>query len=305
MITVEKIDYAPFGGCLKISNGEKEIVATLEKGPYIVRCAFVGEENMFYEDRENKYTNDVTESEFKGNTWRVTGGHRLWISPERHPRTYYPDDYAVSCEITARGAVLKAPVQEWTHMQYTTEIEMEDNGDVKIKHSVTNKGAWGVKIAPWTVTVMQTGGIAVIPANTRKTGFFPNKWVCFWDYTHMNDPRIYLGEKYSALLQRTDCETAAKIGFINERGCMVCFVNGNAFVKKFGFEEGAEYPDNGCNCESYTCDGYTEMECLSPLTNLDAGETAVHEERWHLVRSKEIDIRDENATIAEVERVLR
>lgn len=304
MITVEKIQYADYGECVKISNGEKELIATLERGPYIIRYAFAGEENMFFEDVNNKYTNDVTESEFKGNTWCVVGGHRLWISPERHPRTYYPDDYAVDCKITESGAVLKAPVQEWTYMQYTTEIEMEENGDVNIKHYVTNKGAWATKIAPWTVTVMQTGGLAVIPQNERKTGFFPNKWACFWDYTPMNDNRLYLGEKYATLTQKTDCEKAAKVGFLNEHGYMVYFVNGNAFIKKFGFEEGAEYPDNGCNCESYTCDGYTEMECLSPFVTLDSNKTTVHEESWSLVRSKSVSPTDENAIAAELDRII-
>ncbi len=304
MIKSEKISFGNYGECLRITNGEKELIATLERGPYIVRYAFIGEDNMFFEDAENKYTNDVTDSEFKGNTWCVVGGHRLWLSPERHPRTYYPDDYAVSCAITEKGAVLKAPVQEWTHMQYTTEIEMEENGSVKLKHYVTNKGAWAAKIAPWTVTVMQTGGLAVIPQNERKTGFFPNKWVCFWDYTPMNDDRLYLGERYAALTQKTDCEKAAKVGFLNEHGYMVYFVNGNAFVKKFGFEKNAEYPDNGCNCESYTCDGYTEMECLSPFVILDSNETTVHEEEWSLVRSAKVEPTDEEGIKAELDRII-
>ncbi|MCD8049610.1 MAG: hypothetical protein LUG52_08450 [Clostridia bacterium] len=302
-IVVEKISCEHYGECVRISNGEKEVVATLERGPYIVRCAYVGEKNMFFEDFENKYTNDVTNSPFKGNTWRVVGGHRLWLSPERHPRTYYPDDYAVECEIKENGVILTAPEQEWTNMQYTTEIEMTEDGDVKIKHTVTNTGAWAVKVAPWTVSVMQTGGLAVIPQNVCDTGFFPNKWVNFWQYTPMNDERIYLGEKFVTLSQDCDCDRAAKIGVLNEHGYMIYFVNGCAFVKKFGFVRGAEYPDNGCNCESYTCDGYTEMECLSPFVTIDAGDVAVHEEEWSLVRADEVSACDEAALSAAVAKI--
>ena len=94
-VVSEKIICENYGECVRISNGEKELIATIERGPYIVRYAYIGEENMFYEDLDNKYTNDVTASEFKGNTWCVVGGHRLWLSPEKHPRTYYPDDYRV------------------------------------------------------------------------------------------------------------------------------------------------------------------------------------------------------------------
>ncbi len=282
-VTVEKVTYGNYGECIKISNGEKEVIATLERGPYIVRYAYVGEDNMFFEDVENKYTNDVSASPFKGDTWCVVGGHRLWLSPERHPRTYYPDDYEVKCTIVDNGAVLEAPVQEWTYMQFTTCITMNEDGDVDVKHTVTNHGAWATKIAPWTVTVCQTGGLCVIPQNVTDTGFFPNKWMCFWSYTPMNDERLYIGDKYITVDQK-NMEKAAKIGVLNEHGYMVYFVNDAAFVKKFDYVKGAEYPDHNCNCESYTCDGYTEMECLSPFTELDANETTTHCESWKLVR---------------------
>lgn len=303
-VRVEKVCLENYGECVKISNGEKELVATLERGPYIVRYAFVGEENMFYEDLDGKYTNDVTASPFIKDTWHVVGGHRLWISPERHPRTYYPDDYSVECVITERGAILRAPVQEWTLMQYTTEIEMRDNGDVDLKHYITNKGAWPTKIAPWTISVMRPGGLAVIPQNKRDTAYFPNKWAAFWPYTPMNDDRLYLGESFATISQKCDCEKAAKVGFLNEHGYMIYFVNNNAFVKKFGFDKSAEYPDNGCNCESYTCDGYTEMECLSPFVTLDANESVTHEEEWVLARSEFVAANDEAAIAEAVKKII-
>ncbi len=303
-VEVSRITYGNYGECLKITNGEKEVIATLERGPYIVRYAYVGEGNMFFEDVENKYTNDVSASLFKGDTWCVVGGHRLWISPERHPRTYYPDDYKVKCTITANGAVLEAPVQEWTFMQQTTEISMNENGDVDIKHSVTNCGAWGTTIAPWTVTVCQTGGLCVIPQNVTDTGFFPNKWVCFWQYTPMNDERFYIGDKYITVDQK-NMEKAAKLGVSNEHGYMVYFVNDCAFVKKFGFVRGAQYPDNNCNCECYTCDGYTEMECLSPLALLEANETVVHTESWSLTRAVKPALNNEDAIAKAMSEVIK
>lgn len=284
-VEVSKVIYENYGECLKITNGEKELIATLERGPYIVRYAYVGEENMFFEDKENKYTNDVSASPFNGDTWCVVGGHRLWISPERHPRTYYPDDYKVECTLTENGAVLVAGEQEWTHMQQTTNVQMDENGDVKIIHTVKNCGAWATEIAPWTVTVCQTGGLCVIPQNVTDTGFFPNKWVCFWQYTPMNDERFYIGDKFITVEQK-NMEKAAKLGVSNEHGYMVYFANNAAFVKQFGFERGEKYPDNNCNCECYTCDGYTEMECLSPLKMLEAGETVSHYESWKLTRSE-------------------
>lgn len=303
-VEVSKVTYGNYGECLKVTNGEKELIATLERGPYIVRYAYVGEENMFFEDKENKYTNDVSASPFKGDTWCVVGGHRLWISPERHPRTYYPDDYAVKCTLTDNGALLEAPEQEWTHMQQSTAIVMDENGDVEIKHTVKNCGAWGVEIAPWTVTVCQTGGLCVIPQNVTNTGFFPNKWVCFWQYTPMNDERFYIGDKFLTVEQK-NMDKAAKVGVLNEHGYMTYFVNGAAFVKKFGFVRGEKYPDNNCNCECYTCDGYTEMECLSPLALLESGETVTHAESWSLTRAQMPARCDEDAIAKAMNEVIK
>ena len=40
-VEVSRVTYSNYGECLKITNGEKELIATLERGPYIVRYAYV------------------------------------------------------------------------------------------------------------------------------------------------------------------------------------------------------------------------------------------------------------------------
>ncbi len=82
---------------------------------------------------------------------------------------------------------------------------------------------------------------------------------------------------------------AAKIGVLNENGWMAFLKNGSAFIKKFGFVEGAKYPDNGCNCESYTCKNYTEAECLSPVQTIAPGACAEHKEEWVLKKASGIE----------------
>ncbi len=288
-IQTSEVNYGIFGRCLRMTNGEKELLATVDMGPYIIRYGFVGEDNMFFEDVDKFATNDVTDSPYKKDLWWVVGGHRLWCSPEVAPRTYYPDYYPVDVKLQGNTAVLSAPMQEWSQIQCTTKITMNDDGNVELEHIVTNKNAWAIELAPWTVSVMNSGGVAYIPQNKRKTGFFPNKWVCFWDYTPMNDNRISLGADYITVSMDPDNEIAAKIGVLNEHGWMAYLNKGNAFIKKFGFADGAKYPDNGCNCESYTCKKYTEMECLSPVVKLEPEGCAVHKEAWTLKKAASID----------------
>lgn len=287
-IKISETDYGIFGKCLSMFAGGKELLVTLDMGPYIIRYGYIGEDNMFFEDVDKFATNDVTLSPYKKDLWWVVGGHRLWCSPEVAPRTYYPDYYPVSASVEGNSVTLSAPMQEWSQVQCTTKITMDEEGNVELEHTITNKNAWAIELAPWTVTVMNGGGVAYIPQNKRKTGYFPNKWACFWDYTPMNDSRINLGEDYITVSMDEENDVAAKIGVQNENGWMAYLNKGNALIKKFGFEEGVLYPDNGCNCECYTCKKYTEMECLSPMTKIEPDKCAVHKEAWVLKKAGSI-----------------
>ena len=43
---------------------------------------------------------------------------------------------------------------------------------------------------------------------------------------------------------------------------------------------GANYPDDGCNFETYTNHEMLEIESLGPLVTLAPGESSAHQERW-------------------------
>lgn len=293
-------EYGTYGKCVAITNGETELFATLDVGPHIIRYGFTGGENVFFEDVERKTAKDMTGTPYSGRDWWGMGGHRLWCSPERFPRTYYPENCAVKCEVKDNTVILTPPVQEWSQIQNQMEITMTADGEVTVFHSVTNKSAWAIELAPWALSMMRAGGMAVVGQNTRDTDFLPNKWVSFWRYTSMNDSRIYLGEKYIALSHenRTD---AAKIGLLSEAGVAAFFTGETAFVKTFGFVPRALYPDNGCNCECYTCGLFTELESVGPLTKLEPGSRVGHTERWRLFWAEKPAARDETAIEKAVE----
>ena len=72
-----------------------------------------------------------------------------------------------------------------------------------------------------------------------------------------------------------------KVGFNCELG-WIAYVNaGTALVKSFEHFIDAEYPDNGCSVESYTCSDFCEIETVAPLYSLEPGEAAEHVEVWH------------------------
>jgi len=106
-----------------------------------------------------------------------------------------------------------------------------------------------------------------------------------WHYTDMSDPRWTWGKKYIQLQQDSSAITKQKAGIFNKQGWIAYSLKGDLFVKKYDVIEGPQYPDYGCNVESYTDENMLEMETLGPLANLAPGGGAVeYVEHWSLHR---------------------
>ena len=72
---------------------------------------------------------DETFTDIYGNrAWYLYGGHRLWITPESAPETYYPDNEEVKFEYTDNGAVFTPNAQIKNDIQMQIEVVMADSG---------------------------------------------------------------------------------------------------------------------------------------------------------------------------------
>jgi len=56
-------------------------------------------------------------------------------------------------------------------------------------------------------------------------------------------------------------------------------------VKSVPYIPGAEYPDMGCNYETWTNEDMLEMETLSPLTTVDPAGSVEHTEHWRVFKN--------------------
>jgi hypothetical protein len=126
-----------------------------------------------------------------------------------------------------------------------------------------------------------------------KTGFLPNRNIVLWDYTNMNDSRIYWGKDFITLKQDKTITNPFKLGFYNEAGWCAVFVKGQAFFKYFEPVSEWEYPDGGCNYEAYTNGDMIESESLGALELLQPGEWANHIEEWSLYEEEGVSPTDE------------
>lgn len=217
----------------------------------------------------------------------LRGGHRLWHAPEAMPRTYLPDTAAALTEIPG-GVRLDCPPEPWTQIAKSLAVTLNPaRPQVILRHELRNDGPWPVELAPWALTMFRLGGVGIFPqaqGRVDDSGLLPNRQLRLWPYTHLDDPRLTLRDDF--LLLRADpvsAETPAlKLGYFNPHGWLAYWLDGVLFVKRFAALPGANFPDCGCNSESYANHQFIELESLGALTRLEPGASLEHVETWEV-----------------------
>ena len=161
-----------------------------------------------------------------------------------------------------------------------------DAADLQIIHRLRNQNLWAVEFAPWALSVMNSGGMAIVPLPPRGTHtetLAPTNTLTMWAYTDLSDPRWTLGRKYIFLRQNPVCTTPQKLGVTVRDGWAAYARGGHLFVKTFAFVQGASYPDLGASVEVFTDSRMLEVETLAPVVSLAPGGFVEHTERWRLL----------------------
>lgn len=277
----QKVSCGGWPNCVRLTNGQVELIVTTDVGPRVIRFGFVGGQNLFKEFKDQMGKTGGDES-------RGYGGHRLWHAPEAAPRTYFPDNVPIKNAWDGKTLKLTQPMETTTGIVKEIEITLDPNENhVTVVHRLINKSLWDVELAPWALTVMAAGGRAIFPQEPYRPHpefLLPSRSMVLWGYTDMKDPRWTWGTKYVQLRQASSATTKQKIGFMNTLGWAAYYLNGELFLQRFGFDSKRTYPDFGCNNESYTDPDMLEVETLGPLGNLPPNGSAEHVEHWFLNR---------------------
>jgi len=286
----ELVEFEGWRDCVRLSNGQAEIVATTVVGPRLVRFGFVGGQNLFKVFDADK---GVTESA----EWRNFGGHRLWHAPEEATRTYENDTHPVDYSFDGDTLVLKMSEKINRIDKEMRVTLLPDAPKARIVHRLTNRNPWAIELAVWSLSVMNEGGRAIYPQEKFVpwgVSFDAARPLVLWQFTDMTDPRWTWGAKYIQLRQVPGARPEQKAGMLNKPGWAAYTLNGEAFLKHFGYDPKATYTDYGSNCETYTQADMLEVETLGPLVKLEPGETVEHVETWMLAK---VDCGDTDAEI--------
>ncbi len=278
-------NYRNFGKCIVMDNGLCTLKITVDVGPRIIYYAMNGMENILKEDVNRDTVRDSEELHrfFDTNeNWYIYGGHRLWTSPEAWPDSYTPDNTPVKYEISGNTITLTPDPRTKVGEQHVMTVTLDENSTlVTIGHKVINISDRELKLAPWCLTVAEKGGVEIIPQCKKKTGLLSNRRLVIWEYTDIQDERFFVSDDYITLMQ-TDKNRSFKVGFNNEDGWCAYLNKGQLFRKLFDFDDTAEYPDYGCNYETFTDPFILEIETLGALKTLKPNEESNYEERWDL-----------------------
>lgn len=304
-INITNIIDNTFGNCIKISNELIELAVTIDYGPRIIYCSLVGMENLLYQDKTKKPLGEKYDI-YDGEIIKLYGGHRIWASPEIVPRCYYPDNNPVKYENCENGVIFTAPVEKINNIQKILTVTLSENEpSIIIKNTIKNCGTWNIKLSPWSITMLDKGGVEVIPQSNEPSGFLNNKVVALWPYSKMNDQRIYWGEKFITLKQNENIEAPFKLGVNNDDGWIAYFNKGQVLYKFIDTVVKGNYPDSGCSYETYTDNFMCECECLGEIQEIKPGDCADLIENWQIFKENMVSHNNEEEIESVISKYIR
>ncbi len=262
---------------LSISNQFLHVEFLAEAGPRIVRLSLAGrDDNLLAEIPDVNW-------ETTYGTSHIRGGHRLWHAPEAMPRTYVSDNEGLEVEPFEGGVRLRQPVEVPTGIQKVMQLTLHpDRPALTVQHALHNAGAWTVELAPWAITQVPLGGVAVLPMQApTPSQYLPTRQLNLWSYTRIRDTRLRLDDDLT-LVEGKARKQPFKIGYFNHAGWLGHLAGDVFFVKRFEPQAGQTHTDQSSNCEVYVWDRFLELETLAPLVRLEPGATTTHVETWEL-----------------------
>jgi hypothetical protein len=281
--------------CVSLESAALSLLVTRSVGPRIISLRFNGGENLLAE------LPDIVTKCPDGEIFHFYGGHRLWHAPENLPRTYVPDDTPVEVLPVQNGLSVTQPVEVQTGIEKSIQVSLvADKPQVIVRHTLTNRGLWPVECAPWAITQLKKGGVAILPQSQERTGLLPNRSLVLWPYTDLASLQVSWGNRY--ILVRAEMQGPFKVGFPNPHGWLAYWLDGTLFVKRAAFDAQAEYYDFGSSSECYCNNRFLELETLSSISRLAPGQSATHTETWELYADVDFP-EDEDAAQGIVERL--
>lgn len=282
MITIQQTFFQQKIPVIQISNQTIDLSISIDFGPRILFFGFTGGPNHFFVRQ-----NDLQNFKQSLQSFNFFGGHRLWAAPEDPILTYIPDNQPVAWKQDGTALILNQ-VLESPQLKIGKQISIQIDpilAMVKLTHRITNLGDQPVHFAPWAISQMAPGGVAVVPLPPRGShigNLLPTSSLVLWPYTDLSDPRWRFGYEFIRVQQDMTITKPLKFGLAAKEGWLAYFNHSQLFHKQIQVRENAVYPDLGTPLQVFLDGDFLELETMGPLAWIQPGQTSEHQETWRL-----------------------
>lgn len=275
----EETGYKNWKEAYTLTIGDMQMVVVTEIGPRVMSLSVGDGENILFNDDELA---------MHAGDWYAYGGHRFWTSPETTD-SYAPDNSPCSVEEQDGVFSVTAPIDPATSLQKRFEIS-EQNGKFLLRHVIRNTGTMLYQGGLWGPTCVKPSG-KVFFSWGRPGPVWETKSIQYWPKwggSHTTDVTSSQWKQTDDLFIIEPSGEEGKVGTVGNEGFIGLARPDCTFIKYAAYQEAANYPDNGCSIEAYTCSVLIELETLSPSYILYPGEEFHHDEFW-LITPQTVD----------------
>ncbi|HLX64201.1 MAG TPA: DUF4380 domain-containing protein [Planctomycetota bacterium] len=286
-ITVEKITYEGWPDALRVRNAACELVI-VPQITRVIHFSLAGKENMLYLNRE--LAGKTVEKE--DGTWHNFGGDKLWpaqqdmwikyTKKDGWPPPFEFDGAAAAAEGIPGGVRLTTPQSPHFGAHAVREFVLDPKRPlVHVTQRFEKTEGNPAEMTLWSVTQVRRPNYALMPMGQPIDGQ-PFKAL-------MKNPNH---EEHGGFFVIKNEDTPAKKAGVApdanySDGWAAAVYDDIAVLKSHPLHKDGKYPDGNCPEEIFTADKglnfYIELELLSPLQTVKAGEKLADEEVWQLV----------------------
>jgi hypothetical protein len=293
-ISVEKITFRGWKDAWRLSNRACELIVV----PQISRVMYFGlngGENLIWvapTANGQSYCGP-------GSVWRNLGGDKIWPEPQsvwNWPPPYYFDNAPSDIEPIPAGIRLKTgSVAPHLGCVCVREFTLDaESARVNIRQRFEKSEGDPIALTVWNVTQVSKPAYALLPLGAEDEAKRR--------YRELADSKLeapYFGVHETVLSLRNH-EIYTKVGVSPDsdgiNGWVAAVYPTCMLVESRNIQKSATYPDNNCHAELFSSSPevgpYVELEMLSPLKTLKAGESLEDDMVWQIVTLTDAQSKD-------------
>ena len=270
-------------------NGDISLGIVPPLGGRIMSLQFCGEEILFVQEEHRGEVFDLKELmiDKKEFGFRVWGGDKTWIAPERSWVDKIPpldlDAGKYEFAFDKNKVTMTSAVCRETGLRITREIELYEDNKIVLTETIKNETAAPIQRGIWNVTQILRPFDIFVPSLKKNVRLYEDE--AFKDCPIQK----YLSEESG--WTKISCFDNAhfKFGTLMDQGKVRALRPMRnsilEFIKTFPVDSKARYAHDSC-LEIYNSPihNYCEIEVHSPLIMLDPGQSFSQEQQWHLKR---------------------